>query len=102
MEQNPLKRLIRSPWGRAGLYLLCLLPVLIFRPLTPTNELKYLAIADEALAQTGVSRLLVTGGVACSRFLRTYCKDKNYVFGDARLCSDNAVGVSLFGGARCR
>ena len=49
MEQNPLKRLIGSPWGRVGLYLLCLLPVLIFRPLTPTNELKYLAIADEAL-----------------------------------------------------
>ena len=49
MEQNPLKRLIRSPWGRAGLYLLLLLPVLVFRPLTPTNELKYLAIADEAL-----------------------------------------------------
>ena len=49
MEQNPLARLIRSPWGRAGLYLLFLLPVLIFRPLTPTNELKYLAIADEAL-----------------------------------------------------
>ena len=62
----------------------------------------FCAIADEALAQTGVSRLLVTGGVACSRFLRTYCKDKNYVFGDARLCSDNAVGVSLFGGARWR
>ena len=49
MEQNAFARLIRSPWGRAALYLLCLLPVLIFRPLTPDNELKYLAIADEAL-----------------------------------------------------
>ena len=62
----------------------------------------FCAIADAALAETGASFLLVTGGVACSRFLRNYCKDKNYVFGDARLCSDNAVGVSLFGGARCR
>ena len=62
----------------------------------------FCTIADEALAETGTSRLLVTGGVACSRFLRNYCKDKNYVFGDARLCSDNAAGVSLFGGARCR
>jgi N6-L-threonylcarbamoyladenine synthase len=62
----------------------------------------FCAIADEALAQTGAKTLLVTGGVACSRFLRQYCKDKNYVFGDARLCSDNAVGVSLFGGAQCR
>lgn len=40
---------MQDPWVRAGLYLLCLLPVLIFRPLTPDNELKYLAIADEAL-----------------------------------------------------
>ena len=62
----------------------------------------FCTITDEALAQTGASCLLVTGGVACSRFLRNYCKDKKYVFGDARLCSDNAVGVSLFGGARCR
>ena len=59
-------------------------------------------IADEALTQTGARKLLVTGGVACSRFLRSYCKDKDYIFGDARLCSDNAVGVSLFGGAQCR
>ena len=62
----------------------------------------FCAIADAALAETGAAFLLVTGGVACSRFLRNYCKDKNYVFGDARLCSDNAVGVRLFGGARCR
>ena len=62
----------------------------------------FCAIADEALVQTGASCLLVTGGVACSCFLRNYCKDKNYVFGDARLCGDNAVGVSLYGGAKCR
>ena len=59
-------------------------------------------IADKALAQTGAKKLLVTGGVACSRFLRTYCRGKDYVFGDARYCIDNAVGVSLCGGVHCR
>lgn len=63
MEQNPLKRLIRSPWGRAGLYLLCLLPVLVFRPLTPTNELKYLAIADEALRDGHLWCMYMDGAV---------------------------------------
>lgn len=63
MEQNPLKRLIRSPWGRAGLYLLLLLPVLIFRPLTPTNELKYLAIADEALRDGHLWCMYLDGAV---------------------------------------
>jgi N6-L-threonylcarbamoyladenine synthase len=62
----------------------------------------FCAVADEALAQTGAKTILVTGGVACSRFLRQYCKDKDFIFGDARLCSDNAVGVSLYGGAACR
>ena len=60
-------------------------------------------IADEALKETGAQAILVTGGVACSRFLREYCKEKNYIlFGNARLCSDNAAGVSLYGGAQCR
>jgi len=59
-------------------------------------------IADEACAQTGARMVLVTGGVACSRFIRNYCKEKPYVFGERALCSDNAVGVSLYGGAVCR
>ena len=59
-------------------------------------------IAEEACRQTGATSVLVTGGVACSRFLRRFCNGANYVFGDARLCSDNAVGVSLLGGATCR
>ncbi len=62
----------------------------------------FCAVADTAMAETGARRILVTGGVACSRYLRNYCKDKNYLFGDARLCSDNAVGVSLCGGSQCR
>ena len=62
----------------------------------------FCAIADEAMRQTGAESCLVTGGVACSRFLRQYCKEKSYLFGDRRLCSDNAVGVSLYGGSQCR
>lgn len=64
----------------------------------------FCAIADEACRQTGARKVLVTGGVACSRFLRRYCSERGkiYVFGDPRLCSDNAVGVSLIGGAACR
>lgn len=59
-------------------------------------------IADAACGEYGAGRVLVTGGVACSRFLRKCCSDKKYVFGEPRLCSDNAVGVSLLGGAACR
>ena len=59
-------------------------------------------IADAACEETGAENVLVTGGVACSRFLRRYCEKKDYRFGDARLCGDNAVGVSLLGGAACR
>ena len=59
-------------------------------------------IADAACEETGAANVLVTGGVACSAFLRRYCKNKGYRFGDARLCSDNAAGVSLLGGAACR
>lgn len=62
----------------------------------------FCAIADAACEETGASRVLVTGGVACSRYLREYCRNKKYVFGDRTLCSDNAVGVSLYGGAQCR
>lgn len=59
-------------------------------------------IADAACEETGAANVLVTGGVACSAFLRRYCKNKGYRFGDARLCSDNAAGVSLLGGSACR
>ena len=40
---------ISNPWLRYGLYLLLLLPLMLGREATPANELRYLAIADEAL-----------------------------------------------------
>lgn len=46
----------------------------------------------------GAKKVLVSGGVASSSFLRSYCKDKEYVFGKPELCSDNAVGLALSGG----
>ena len=51
METKPsrLIRLLEDQRVRLGLYLLLLLPLLLRREITPTNELKYLQIADEAL-----------------------------------------------------
>ena len=45
-------------------------------------------------------QVLVSGGVACSEFIRTYCREKglNYSFGRKDLCSDNAAGAALFAG----
>ncbi|MCQ2561831.1 MAG: hypothetical protein MJ186_07275, partial [Clostridia bacterium] len=61
----------------------------------------FVKICECAKEETGAKQVLVTGGVACSSFLRNYCSKKGYMFGDAKLCSDNAVGVSLIGGRKC-
>ena len=47
---------------------------------------------------TNIDQVIVAGGVASSKFIRNYCKDKKYIFGDPKLCSDNAVGLALSGG----
>ena len=56
----------------------------------------FAAVCEAAKEKYGVQQVLVSGGVACSEFLRNYCRDKNYVFGRRDLCSDNAVGEALF------
>ena len=43
----------------------------------------------------GVSHVLVSGGVACSQFLREYCEPYGYTFGLREYCSDNASGEAL-------
>lgn len=48
-KSSRLIRLVADQRVRLGLYLLLLLPLLLHREITPTNELKYLQIADEAL-----------------------------------------------------
>lgn len=55
----------------------------------------FAAMAENALRQTGAKTLLVSGGVACSRVLRTFCEGRGYLFGDPKLCSDNAAGIAL-------
>ena len=57
-------------------------------------------ILDCAAEETGCGQILIGGGVACSGFVRRYCEErgKAYVFGQPRLCSDNAVGVALMRG----
>ena len=52
-------------------------------------------IALEAAEAHGAETVLVCGGVACSSFLREYCKDECFVFGRRDLCADNAAGVAL-------
>ena len=44
-----MKNNLKSSWAIYLYVLLALLPVLIFRDYTPSNELRYLSIADEAL-----------------------------------------------------
>jgi len=60
----------------------------------------FVRIADAAMKQTGISDLLVTGGIASSRFLRRYCEPYNFMFGRTELCSDNAVGVAALKGKK--
>lgn len=55
-------------------------------------------IADslkEIIDSLGFDQVLLSGGVASSQFLRQYLKSSNYKFGNAKLCSDNAVGLAL-------
>ncbi len=52
MRNNPVCPLCKKPGGEYLLYigvLIALLPVLFLRDFTPSNELRYLSIADEAL-----------------------------------------------------
>lgn len=71
---------------RFGCYLLLLLPLLLRRELTPTNELKYLQIADEALRDGHFWCLFHNGAIyadkpplylwiimACRRLLGFHC-----------------------------
>ena len=41
------------------------------------------------------SQILISGGVACSQFLRERLKNEHWKFGRQDLCSDNAVGTAL-------
>ena len=56
----------------------------------------FVKICESAKKEYAADQVLVSGGVACSNFLRNYCKDKGYVFGRKDLCSDNAFGEALY------
>ena len=56
----------------------------------------FVSICEAAKEETGAGQVLVSGGVACSSFLRKYCRDKGYRFGRPDLCADNAAGEALF------
>lgn len=51
----------------------------------------------------GIDKFLYAGGVSCSKYMQSFLnknlsKDLTVVFGEAKLSSDNAVGISLLGG----
>ena len=56
----------------------------------------FVSIMETARKKQNVIQVLVTGGVASSAFLREYCNNYGYMFGQPRLCSDNAVGVARY------
>ncbi len=57
----------------------------------------FMETCEDAKNSTGAEQLLVSGGVARSEFLRKRCAERGYIFGDKKLCSDNAVGVAIYG-----
>ena len=63
-------------------------------------------LTEKAISQTGCSKILFTGGVSASQFIRKeieqYFSGKliQIEFGDPALSSDNAVGISFLGGNR--
>ncbi len=63
-------------------------------------------LTEHAVSETGCSRILFTGGVAASRFVREELKEYfagkqvSAVFADPVLSSDNAVGAALLGGKK--
>ena len=63
-------------------------------------------LTEEAVTASGCPRILFTGGVTASRFIRNEItsyfsgKEIRTEFGDPILSSDNAVGVSFLGGNR--
>ncbi len=61
-------------------------------------------LTENAVAETGCGKVLFTGGVSASRYIRDeilrYFADRpvKLVFSDPALSSDNAVGISFLGG----
>lgn len=54
------------------------------------------SMMEDAKEKSGINQVLISGGVASSSFLRKFCEDYGYIFGQPRLCSDNAVGVARY------
>lgn len=61
-------------------------------------------LTEKAVKETGCPKVLFSGGVSASQFIRNVLNDRfngsavKLEFGDPALSSDNAVGISLLGG----
>lgn len=56
------------------------------------------AVAEHLRFVNKIDQVLITGGVAASRYLRDYCRKQGYQFGPPAFCGDNAAGVALLKG----
>jgi N6-L-threonylcarbamoyladenine synthase len=56
------------------------------------------AVAEHLRLVYKIDQVLITGGVAASRYLRDRCRKEGYQFGAPALCGDNAAGVALLKG----
>ena len=52
---------------------------------------------DNARRISGIRQVLLMGGVASSRNLRNFLARDDVLFGEAKMCGDNAVGIALLG-----
>lgn len=79
-------------------------PELLIYELFQKMSICLCSLTEKAVSETGCDRVLFTGGVTASKFIREEI-EKHFngqslklVFGEPALSSDNAVGISFLGG----
>ena len=55
----------------------------------------FIRAAELLKKKYSAAQVLVSGGVACSDFLRQRCEPYGYIFGQKQYCADNAAGEAL-------
>ena len=59
----------------------------------------FVKCAESLKEKHHIRNVLICGGVASSEYIRDYCLGRGYIFGQKKLCSDNAAGEAI---AACR
>lgn len=79
MKRNAIDMQVKDKgWMVCVAVVVVLLPMLLFRDFTPNNELRYLSIADEALAKTGddTTPVLVDSSIRHAADMDVYLGDR--------------------------